>query len=55
MAYVGVDNVDTATKKAEGLGAKVLMGKTQAGEFGWFTMISDPTGAVLALWQAKQK
>lgn len=54
MAYVGVDNVDAATKKAEGLGAKVLMGKTQAGDFGWFTMISDPTGAVLALWQAKK-
>lgn len=55
MVYVNVDNVDAATKKAEGLGAKVLMGKTQAGDFGWFTMISDPTGAVLALWQAKPK
>jgi uncharacterized protein len=55
MAYVGVDNVDAATKKAEGLGAKVLMGKTEAGDFGWFTMISDPTGATLALWQAKPK
>jgi predicted enzyme related to lactoylglutathione lyase len=32
-----------------------MMGKTQAGDFGWFTMISDPTGAVLALWQAKPK
>ena len=32
-----------------------MKGKTEAGDFGWFTMISDPTGAALALWQAKPK
>lgn len=55
MTYVNVDDVDAATKKAQSLGAKLIKGKTEAGEFGWFTMITDPTGAALALWQAKPR
>ena len=55
MAYVQVDNLDASTKKAEQLGAKVMKGRTEAGDFGWFTMITDPTGAPLALWEPKPK
>ncbi len=55
MAYVQVDNLDAATKKAEQFGAKVMKGRTEAGDFGWFTMITDPTGALLALWEPKPK
>lgn len=54
LAYVSVDDVAGATKKAEGLGAKVLRGKTEVPGFGWLSIISDPTGAVLGLWQRKQ-
>ena len=55
MTYVQVDNLDASTKKAEQLGAKVMKGRTEAGDFGWFTMITDPTGAPLALWEPKPK
>ncbi len=55
MAYAQVDNLDAATKKAEQLGAKIMKGRTEAGEFGWFSMIVDPTGAMLALWEAKPR
>ncbi len=54
MAYVNVDDVEAATKKAQGLGAKLMKGKTEVPGFGWFTMITDPTGAALALWQSKK-
>ena len=54
MVYVGVDDVEAATKKAQGLGAKVMKGKTEVPGMGWFTMITDPTGAAIALWQAKK-
>ncbi len=55
MAYVNVDDVDAATKKAKGLGAKVMKEKTEVPGFGWFSMIIDPTGAMLALWEPKKK
>ena len=53
LAYVLVPDVEAATKKAESLGAKVHKGKTEVPNMGWFSIIADPTGAALALWQAK--
>ena len=55
MAYVQVDNLDAATKKAEQLGAKVMKARTEAGEFGWFSIIVDPTGAMLAPCETKPR
>jgi hypothetical protein len=54
LAYVGVEDVTAATKKAEKLGAKVVQGKTEVPGMGWFSVIVDPTGAMLALWQPKK-
>lgn len=55
LAYVRVDDVAAATKKAKELGATVLQNRTEVPNFGWFSVISDPTGAVLGLWQAKEQ
>jgi predicted enzyme related to lactoylglutathione lyase len=54
LAYVLVDDIGTATGKAKGLGATVLKDVTEVPGMGWFSIISDPTGAVLGLWQAKK-
>ena len=53
LAYVGVEDIAASTKRAKELGAKVVMDVTQVGEFGLMSIITDPTGAKLALWQAK--
>jgi predicted enzyme related to lactoylglutathione lyase len=53
LAYVGVDDINAATKKAKELGAMVVMDVTEVGEFGWMSVISDPTGATLAMWKPK--
>ena len=50
LQYVAVNEVDTATKKAQGLGAKVLLPPKDAG-MGRMSVLLDPTGAMLALWQ----
>ena len=55
MAYVLVDDVKAATKKAKDLGAQVMRDVTPVEEMGWFSIIVDPTGAHLGLWQAKQR
>lgn len=53
LAYVLVDDIDAATKKAKRLGATILKDVTEAGEFGWLSIIVDPTDAILGLWEPK--
>jgi len=53
LAYVGVDDIHASTRKARELGAKVVMDVTDVGEYGTMSVITDPTGATLALWQPK--
>ena len=55
LAYVGVDDVRASTKKARELGAKVVADVMEVGEYGWMSVITDPTGATIAMWQPKPK
>ncbi len=52
LSYINVDDIDAATDKACSLGAELLQGKTQVPSMGWFTVLADPTGAKIALWQS---
>jgi predicted enzyme related to lactoylglutathione lyase len=51
LAYVHVDNASDATEKARTLGATICKEVTEIPGIGWFSVITDPTGATLALWQ----
>jgi predicted enzyme related to lactoylglutathione lyase len=53
MAYVLVDDVEAATEKARSLGANIVKGVTEVPGMGWFSVMVDPTGAALAMWQPK--
>lgn len=53
LPYVLVDDIKAATQKAKSLGAAVMKDVTEVKEMGWFSIITDPTGAVLGLWQSK--
>ena len=53
LAYVEVDDIEAATKKARGLGAKVMKDVTEVMGMGWLSIIVDPTGAMLGLWKTK--
>ncbi len=55
LAYVLVDDVNAATQKAKSLGASVVKGVTEAMGHGHFSIIVDPTGAPIALWQPLRK
>lgn len=55
LPYILVDDVAEKTVHAEDMGAEVLMGKTEVPNMGWFSVIKDPTGAVVALWQETGK
>lgn len=55
LAYVLVDDIAASTEKAKSLGAAVKKDVTEIPGVGWFSIIEDPTGAVLALWKPKAK
>lgn len=54
LAYVLVDDVQATTSKAKSLGATVMKDVTEVMGMGWFSIITDPTGAVLGVWQTKK-
>jgi predicted enzyme related to lactoylglutathione lyase len=55
LPYVHVDDIATSTAKARSLGATVIVDSMEVTGEGTLSVISDPTGAVLGLWQPKGK
>ena len=51
MAYILVENVDTSLEQAQKAGATIVKPAANAGDIGRFAIITDPTGAHIALWQ----
>lgn len=49
--YIDVDDADAAAERIEASGGKVLLGPMDVMEAGRMAVFSDPTGAVLAVWQ----
>ncbi|MBI3603087.1 MAG: VOC family protein [Nitrospirae bacterium] len=54
-AYVQVENAAASTKKAKALGATILVDTEEVPGYGWLSVIIDPTGAALGLWQPKAR
>ena len=53
LPYVEVSDIKASTKKAQSLGAKVMKDVTEITDRGWLSIIVDPAGAMLGLWQTK--
>jgi predicted enzyme related to lactoylglutathione lyase len=55
IPYVLVNDVTAATAKAKDLGAKIIRAVDVVPNAGSFSIIQDPTGGVLGLWQEKAR
>jgi uncharacterized protein len=55
LPYVQVDDLRAATDKAKSLGATIMRDITPVTDEGAFSIIVDPTGAMLGLWQQNAK
>ncbi len=55
LPYISVADVTATTRKARELGATVLRDRTEVPGFGSFSVVRDPTGAVVAFWQCEEK
>lgn len=53
MSYVLVENLEKSLAQVTKLGGKIVRPATEAGDFGIFAIISDPSGAMIALWENK--
>ena len=53
LPYVAVEDIEAATERARELGGKVMKDVTEVPDMGWFSIITDPTGAHLGLWKPK--
>jgi len=53
LPYIMVDDIAASTQKAQALGATICKDVTEVPDMGWFSVITDPTGASFGLWQAK--
>jgi uncharacterized protein len=53
IPYVAVDDIRASTDKAKALGGTIIKDMTEIKDYGWFSIIQDPTGAVLGLWKPK--
>lgn len=53
QTYIGTNDVDATTEKARGLGAEVYVEPTDIPTIGRFSVIGDPTGAVVGLFQSQ--
>ena len=49
--YIAVEKVDEFARKAERLGAKVVMPKRPVPGMGWFAQLTDTEGNMFAIWQ----
>lgn len=52
-SYISVDNIDAMTAKVKELGGAVIMEPMDVLDVGRTSVIQDPTGAVVSLWEPK--
>lgn len=55
IPYVLVSDVAESTKKAKSAGGTIIKDVSEVPNMGSFSIIQDPTGGVIGLWQAKMK
>lgn len=55
IPYVDVSDIESSTKKAKQLGAKILVEVVAVADMGRMTIFTDPTGATIGLWQSNPR
>lgn len=52
MVHVQVADLDAALARAGALGGRVLTGRTEIPDYGWYAQVLDPDGNIVGLFQA---
>ncbi len=51
LIYVDSDDIEADLMKAENLGGKVLVPKSEIAQVGWYAVFTDPSGNLIALYK----
>jgi len=54
LPYILVDDINEKTAKAKELGADILQDVMPVKDYGKFSCVKDPAGAVIAFWQPEK-
>lgn len=55
IVYIGTDDIEATLKKAEELGAKTIVPKSEIPDMGWFALFVDPSGNQVGLYTAMER
>jgi len=55
LVYIGTDDIEGTLRKAESLGGKTILPKTEIPQTGWFAILTDPTGNRIGLYTSIRK
>lgn len=55
LLVIGVDSIDEHVRKVESSGGKIIMPKTDIGQFGFYARIEDTEGNDVGIWQAPKQ
>ena len=55
IPYILVSDVAASTKKANDAGGTIIKEVSEVANMGSFSIVQDPTGGVIGLWQAKAR
>jgi predicted enzyme related to lactoylglutathione lyase len=53
MNYISVESADEYAAKAQGLGATVLVPRTEVPDMGWLAVLQDPQGNTIGLFEER--
>lgn len=53
LSYITVEDLEAVTQRAESFGAKIVRSPMDVMDAGRMALLQDPSGAMVALWQAK--
>jgi predicted enzyme related to lactoylglutathione lyase len=51
IPFVEVDDVHDATERVRTLGGSIRTGPAEVPGYGWYSVITDPTGATFGIWK----
>jgi predicted enzyme related to lactoylglutathione lyase len=51
LAYVTVDDIERYLQRAEQLGGRIVTGRSEIPNYGWYAQVADPDGNRIGLFQ----
>jgi predicted enzyme related to lactoylglutathione lyase len=55
IPFIAVDDVHAAVERVRALGGSILKGPADVPGYGWYSIITDPTGATFGIWKPRQR